>query len=148
MRTSETTTGVVGYCRVMTHGQAPCRTRHIDLGLERNPATDHVTARTLDRSADLGADHFPDDVVELILSLLPNEQPAHPASVSGCGYLPEVRLSGSSTFGAQLAGILGSSYSLAYHFDPALLHHSVKSSRSTSNPLCCSASPTLWSRYR
>src|ERR1035441_8430718 len=38
----------------------------IDLGLGRAPGTDHVTARALRRTRDLGADHFPDDVVELI----------------------------------------------------------------------------------
>jgi luciferase family oxidoreductase group 1 len=106
----------------------------IDLGLGRAPGTDHVTARALRRSADLGADHFPDDVIELIRYLLPNDQPPHPAPVPGSGYLPEVWLLGSSTFSAQLAGILGLPFSFAYHFAPALLDQAVESYRSNFQP--------------
>ena len=91
----------------------------IDLGLGRAPGTDHVTARALRRNLDLGADRFPDDVVELIKYLLPsNGTPTHPFANPGRGYLPEMWLLGSSTFSAQLAGILGLSFSFAYHFAP------------------------------
>jgi luciferase family oxidoreductase group 1 len=106
----------------------------IDLGLGRAPGTDHVTARALRRSADLGADHFPDDVVELIRYLLPNDRPSHPAPVPGSGYLPEIWLLGSSTFSAQLAGILGLPFSFAYHFAPALLDQAVESYRVNFQP--------------
>jgi luciferase family oxidoreductase group 1 len=106
----------------------------IDLGLGRAPGTDHVTARALRRSADLGADHFPDDVVELIRYLLPNESPTHPAPVPGSGYLPEVWLLGSSTFSAQLAGMLGLPFSFAYHFAPALLDQAVAAYRANFQP--------------
>jgi luciferase family oxidoreductase group 1 len=106
----------------------------IDLGLGRAPGTDHVTARALRRSADLGADHFPDDVVELIRYLLPNESPPHPAPVPGSGYLPEVWLLGSSTFSAQLAGMLGLPFSFAYHFAPALLDQAVETYRANFQP--------------
>jgi luciferase family oxidoreductase group 1 len=106
----------------------------IDLGLGRAPGTDHVTARALRRSADLGADHFPDDVVELIRYLLPNESPAHPAPVPGSGYLPEIWLLGSSTFSAQLAGMLGLPFSFAYHFAPALLDQAVAAYRANFQP--------------
>jgi luciferase family oxidoreductase group 1 len=91
----------------------------IDLGLGRAPGTDHVTARALRRTLDLGAESFPDDVVELIKYLLPsNGTPTHPFANPGRGYLPEMWLLGSSTFSAQLAGILGLSFSFAYHFAP------------------------------
>lgn len=91
----------------------------IDLGLGRAPGTDHVTARALRRTLDLGADSFPNDVVELIKYLLPSDAaPAHPFANPGNGYLPEMWLLGSSTFSAQLAGILGLSFSFAYHFAP------------------------------
>jgi luciferase family oxidoreductase group 1 len=106
----------------------------IDLGLGRAPGTDQVTARALRRSADLRADHFPDDVVELIRYLLPNVQPAHPAPVPGAGYLPEIWLLGSSTFSAQLAGMLGLPFSFAYHFAPALLDQAVASYRTHFKP--------------
>jgi luciferase family oxidoreductase group 1 len=113
----------------------------IDLGLGRAPGTDHVTARALRRSADLGADHFPDDVVELIRYLLPNESPTHPAPVPGSGYLPEVWLLGSSTFSAQLAGMLGLPFSFAYHFAPALLDQAVEVYRTNFQPSLLLAEP-------
>jgi len=104
----------------------------IDLGLGRAPGTDHVTARALRRSPDLGADHFPDDVVELINYLLPLEGPVgHPAANPGNGYLPEVWLLGSSTFSAQLAGLLGLPFSFAYHFAPKLVDDALEMYRST-----------------
>ena len=69
------------------------------------PGTDPATARALRRAADLGAEHFPEDVVELLNYLVPQDGPAsHPAPVPGRGYLPQVWLLGSSTFSAQLAG--------------------------------------------
>lgn len=107
----------------------------IDLGLGRAPGTDHVTARALRRSPDLGADHFPDDVVELIKYLLPLEGPVgHPAANPGNGYLPEVWLLGSSTFSAQLAGLLGLPFSFAYHFAPKLVDEAFEIYRTTFRP--------------
>jgi luciferase family oxidoreductase group 1 len=94
----------------------------IDLGLGRAPGTDQVTARALRRTLDLGADSFPNDVVELIKYLLPSDgTPTHPFANPGRGYMPEMWLLGSSTFSAQLAGILGLSFSFAYHFAPQQL---------------------------
>jgi luciferase family oxidoreductase group 1 len=115
----------------------------IDLGIGRAPGTDHVTARALRRSADLNATHFPDDVVELIRYLLPSESPSHPAPVPGSGYLPEVWLLGSSTFSAQLAGMLGLPFSFAYHFAPALLGPAVESYRSRFQPSILLSEPQL-----
>jgi luciferase family oxidoreductase group 1 len=107
----------------------------IDLGLGRAPGTDHVTARALRRTADLGADRFPDDVVELIKYLLPLDgPPPHPFANPGNGYLPEVWLLGSSTYSAQLAGLLGLPFSFAYHFAPTLVDEALKEYRSTFRP--------------
>jgi luciferase family oxidoreductase group 1 len=104
----------------------------IDLGLGRAPGTDHLTARALRRSGDLRADTFPDDVVELISYLLPREgRQTHPFATPGSGYLPEIWLLGSSTFSAQLAGILGLPFSFAYHFAPDLLDQALSIYRST-----------------
>ena len=47
----------------------------IDLGLGRAPGTDPTTARALRRTADLGADTFPEDVVELINYLVDSDGP-------------------------------------------------------------------------
>jgi luciferase family oxidoreductase group 1 len=107
----------------------------IDLGLGRAPGTDHVTARALRRTADLGADRFPDDVVELIKYLLPLDgPPPHPFANPGNGYLPEVWLLGSSTYSAQLAGLLGLPFSFAYHFAPTLVDEALEEYRSTFRP--------------
>jgi luciferase family oxidoreductase group 1 len=107
----------------------------IDLGLGRAPGTDHVTARALRRSLDLGADSFPNDVVELINYLLPSEgAPGHPFANPGRGYLPEMWLLGSSTFSAQLAGILGLSFSFAYHFAPREMDAALAAYRANFQP--------------
>jgi luciferase family oxidoreductase group 1 len=80
----------------------------------------------------LRADTFPDDVVELISYLLPREgRQTHPFATPGSGYLPEIWLLGSSTFSAQLAGILGLPFSFAYHFAPDLLDQALSIYRST-----------------
>ena len=82
-------------------------------------------------SADLGAEQFPEDVVELINYLVDDDGPAtHPAPVPGRGYLPQVWLLGSSTFSAQLAGMLGLPFSFAFHFAPALVDQAVALYRS------------------
>lgn len=106
----------------------------IDLGLGRAPGTDHVTARALRRAADLSATRFPDDVVELIGYLVPREGSVHPLPTPGSGYLPEVWLLGSSTFSAQLAGMLGLPFSFAYHFAPALVDQALDAYRSNFSP--------------
>jgi luciferase family oxidoreductase group 1 len=114
----------------------------IDLGLGRAPGTDHVTARALRRTADLGSDTFPDDVVELISYLLPRDGTAqHPSATPGSGYLPQVWLLGSSTFSAQLAGMLGLPFSFAYHFAPNLLDSALELYRSTFRPSILLESP-------
>ena len=112
----------------------------IDLGLGRAPGTDPQTAQALRRAADRGvpdrgADTFPDDVTELINYLLPREgPPSYPFATPGNGYLPEVWWLGSSTFSAQLAGMLGLPFSFAYHFAPNLLDPALSIYRSTFQP--------------
>ncbi len=107
----------------------------IDLGLGRAPGTDQVTARALRRTGDLGADTFPEDVVELINYLIDTDGPLpHPAPVPGRGYLPEMWLLGSSTFSAQLAGMLGLSFSFAYHFAPDQVDAALEQYRSRFRP--------------
>jgi luciferase family oxidoreductase group 1 len=107
----------------------------IDLGLGRAPGTDHVTARALRRTLELGAEGFPNDVVELIKYLLPADgPPGHPFANPGAGYLPEMWLLGSSTFSAQLAGVLGLSFSFAYHFAPREMDAALATYRSSFQP--------------
>jgi luciferase family oxidoreductase group 1 len=107
----------------------------IDLGLGRAPGTDPRTARALRRRADLGAEHFADDVVELIGYLSETDDPSgHLGAVPGPGYLPEVWLLGSSLFGAELAGMLGLPYSFAYHFAPRLVDEALRLYRGSFAP--------------
>lgn len=107
----------------------------IDLGLGRAPGTDQVTARALRRTGDLSADTFPEDVVELINYLIDTDGPLpHPAPVPGRGYLPEMWLLGSSTFSAQLAGMLGLAFSFAYHFAPDQVDAALEQYRSRFRP--------------
>ena len=117
----------------------------IDLGLGRAPGTDQVTARALRRAQDMNADTFPDDVVELIRYLLPNEgPPAVPSAVPGSGYLPEVWLLGSSLFSAQLAGMLGLPFSFAYHFAPSSSMRRSRLTGRTSARRSFTANPAPW----
>jgi luciferase family oxidoreductase group 1 len=107
----------------------------IDLGLGRAPGTDPHTARALRRTGELGADTFPEDVVELINYLVASDgPPTSPAPVPGRGYLPEMWLLGSSTFSAQLAGLLGLPFSFAYHFAPGLVDQALAQYRSNFRP--------------
>ncbi len=108
----------------------------IDLGLGRAPGTDPFTARALRRSDPVaGADSFPEDVVELINYLVDSDgPPTRPAPVPGRGYLPETWLLGSSTFSAQLAGMLGLPFSFAYHFSPAQVDQALEQYRSNFRP--------------
>jgi luciferase family oxidoreductase group 1 len=103
-----------------------------------------VTARALRRTLDLGADSFPNDVVELIKYLLPSDgAPTHPFANPGSGYLPEMWLLGSSTFSAQLAGILGLSFSFAYHFAPRELDAALATYRENFQPSIVLSEPRV-----
>lgn len=91
----------------------------IDLGLGRAPGTDMMTARALRRNLEAGADSFPQDVVELLGYFRPAEENQRVRAVPGEGQDVKVWILGSSTYGAQLAAILGLPYAFASHFAPA-----------------------------
>ena len=93
----------------------------IDLGLGRAPGTDMLTARALRRNLDAGVDNFPQDVVELINYFAPAEPGQRVRAVPGEGEDVEVWMLGSSTYGAQLAAMLGLPYAFASHFAPDAL---------------------------
>jgi luciferase family oxidoreductase group 1 len=93
----------------------------IDLGLGRAPGTDQPTARALRRHLSGGADTFPQDVVELLRYFEPAGPGQAVRAVPGAGLDIEPWILGSSTFGAQLAAILGLPYAFASHFAPGEL---------------------------
>ncbi|PWR23584.1 LLM class flavin-dependent oxidoreductase [Zavarzinia compransoris] len=92
----------------------------IDLGLGRAPGTDQRTLRALRRHPD-SADNFPQDVLEL-QALFAAPAPGQAVqAVPGAGLQVPLWILGSSTFGAQLAAMLGLPYAFASHFAPESL---------------------------
>jgi luciferase family oxidoreductase group 1 len=91
----------------------------IDLGLGRAPGTDMATARALRRNLESGADTFPQDVVELLDWFKPAVEGQRVRAVPGEGQDVKLWILGSSTYGAQLAAMLGLPYAFASHFAPA-----------------------------
>ena len=90
----------------------------IDLGLGRAPGTDMMTARALRRNLDAGVDSFSQDVVELANYFQPAEPDQRIRAVPGEGRNVPLWILGSSTYGAQLAAMLGLPYAFASHFAP------------------------------
>lgn len=106
----------------------------IDLGLGRAPGTDMATARALRRNLQGDIDSFPQDVVELINYFAPAEPGQRIRAVPGEGEEVEVWMLGSSTYGAQLAAMLGLPYAFASHFAPAEMEHATDIYRSRFQP--------------
>jgi luciferase family oxidoreductase group 1 len=103
----------------------------VDLGIGRAPGTDQITARALRRTADLSAERFPEDLVELIGYFTgASDQLAMP----GRGLMPELWLLGSSLFSAQLAGMLGIPFSFAHHFSPRFTEPALDQYRASFRP--------------
>jgi len=106
----------------------------IDLGLGRAPGTDMLTARALRRNLEAGADNFPQDVVELINYFAPATADQRVRAVPGEGENVPVWILGSSTYGAQLAAMLGLPYAFASHFAPAELERALDIYRARFEP--------------
>ena len=115
----------------------------IDLGLGRAPGTDMLTARALRRNLDAGVDNFPQDVVELINYFAPAEPGQRVRAVPGEGQEVAVWILGSSTYGAQLAAMLGLPYAFASHFAPGDMQHAIDIYRSRFQPSERLAKPHL-----
>lgn len=91
----------------------------IDLGLGRAPGTDQRTARALRRSLDMGADSYPQDVLELMAYLGPARPGAAVRAIPGEGSNVPIWLLGSSLSSARLAARYGLPFAFASHFAPA-----------------------------
>ncbi len=105
----------------------------IDLGLGRAPGTDQRTWRALRRDP-AASDRFPQDVLEL-QALLGPLRPDNPIqAVPGTGTNVPLWILGSSTFGAQLAAMLGLPYAFASHFAPDQLMSALQAYRSRFQP--------------
>jgi luciferase family oxidoreductase group 1 len=101
----------------------------IDLGLGRAPGTDQRTLRALRRDP-AAADSFPQDVLELQALLGPLQPGQAVQAVPGTGLGVPLWILGSSTFGAQLAAMLGLPYAFASHFAPDALMQALNVYRS------------------
>ncbi|MBR0654696.1 LLM class flavin-dependent oxidoreductase [Plastoroseomonas arctica] len=93
----------------------------IDLGLGRAPGSDQLAARAMRRTLANDVDAFPRDVVELLGYFEPAEPGQALQAVPGAGLAVDVWILGSSTYGAQLAAMLGLPYAFASHFAPDLM---------------------------
>lgn len=105
----------------------------IDLGVGRAPGTDPATMQALRRGMG-GGDHFPEDVVELLDFLGPEQIGQRVRAVPGMGTNVPVWMLGSSLFGAQLAAHLGLPYAFASHFAPDMLGEAVEIYRARFRP--------------
>ena len=97
----------------------------IDLGLGRAPGTDQRTAHALRRTLNSGADNFPNDIVELLSYFGPERTDQPVRAYPGTGLGVPLWILGSSTYGAQLAAMLGLPYAFASHFAPAELDNAL-----------------------
>ncbi len=96
----------------------------IDLGLGRAPGSDQFTAAALRRDEARVAD-FPREVQELQAFLAPAQPGQRVQAVPGAGSEVPLWILGSSTFGAQLAAVLGLPYAFASHFAPDALEQAL-----------------------
>ncbi|MBC7949193.1 MAG: LLM class flavin-dependent oxidoreductase [Chitinophagaceae bacterium] len=106
----------------------------IDLGIGRAPGSDPLTSYALRRNIKGDINDFPNDVMELINYLGPRNESVKVRAIPGEGTKVPVWLLGSSTFSAQLAGILGLPFAFASHFAPAQLHEALQVYRTHFKP--------------
>jgi len=112
----------------------------IDLGLGRAPGTDGLTVRALRRELE-GADHFPQDVLELQAFLGPVQPGQRVEAVPGSDTNVPLWILGSSLYGAQLAAELGLPYGFASHFAPQALDAALRIYRQRFQPSKQQATP-------
>jgi len=98
----------------------------IDLGLGRAPGTDQLTTRALRRELNDDEGQFPRNVQELLALLAPAGENQKVRAVPGSGSNVPVWLLGSSTFSAQLSGMLGLPFAFASHFAPQRLLEAIE----------------------
>jgi luciferase family oxidoreductase group 1 len=106
----------------------------IDLGIGRAPGTDQLTAQALRRTLAGNIDAFPNDVVELMHYFQAAVPDQAVRAVPGAGLDVPVWILGSSTYGAQLAAMLGLPYAFASHFAPADMDAAVRIYRERFRP--------------
>ena len=112
----------------------------VDLGLGRAPGSDQRVAQAMRRTLASGAEHFPQDVMELQAYLAGDERLGFKAT-PGEGADVEIWILGSSLYGAQLAAALGLPYAFASHFAPDALSEALAIYRRDFRPSAQLAKP-------
>jgi luciferase family oxidoreductase group 1 len=115
----------------------------VELGLGRAPGSDQVTARAMRRTLIADVDQFPQDVVELMGYFQPAEPGQMVQAIPGAGLEVPIWILGSSTYGAQLAAILGLPFAFASHFAPAMMMQAVAIYRQRFRPSAQLAAPNV-----
>ena len=93
----------------------------IDLGLGRAPGGDFQTMRALRRDLQQSGEDFPALLAELRSYLGPESPDQAVRAYPGQGSSVPITVLGSSTYGAQVAALLGLPYAFAAHFAPEYL---------------------------
>ncbi len=106
----------------------------IDLALGRAPGSDQVAARAMRRNLDSSGDEFPQDVLELQRYFQPGQPGQSLRAVPGEGLQVPLWILGSSTYGAQLAAMLGLPYGFASHFAPQMMMQAIQVYRANFRP--------------
>lgn len=106
----------------------------IDLGLGRAPGTDQLTAMALRRNLEGAGEDFAQNLAELREYLSADNASSRVRAIPGEGLDIPIWLLGSSTYSAQLAGILGLPFSFASHFAPNLLFTALQVYRDSFRP--------------
>ncbi|MBU8545591.1 MULTISPECIES: LLM class flavin-dependent oxidoreductase [Roseomonadaceae] len=112
----------------------------IDLGLGRAPGTDQHAAQAMRRSL-VREDDFPRDVMELMAYFEPAQPGQALRAVPGEGLAVQPWILGSSTYGAQLAAVLGLPYAFASHFAPGQMRDAMAIYRERFRPSAHLAAP-------
>jgi luciferase family oxidoreductase group 1 len=128
-----TTTIRVGSGGIMLPNHAPLIVAE-QFGTLETPGTDQVTAHALRRDLQGNVEDFPNNVAELQQYLSASNSSSKVRAVPGEGQDIPIWILGSSTFGAQLAGMLGLPYAFASHFAPAALQVALKVYRDSFTP--------------
>ena len=115
----------------------------VELGLGRAPGSDQITAQAMRRNLQGEVDEFPQDVVELMSYFQPVQPGQHVQAVPGAGLQVPIWILGSSTYGAQLAAILGLPFAFASHFAPAMMMQAIAIYRERFRPSAQLAAPNV-----
>jgi luciferase family oxidoreductase group 1 len=118
----------------------------IDLGLGRAPGSDQRVAQAIRRTLETDPNAFPRDVLEL-QSYFADDGHTGIRATPGAGAKVDLWILGSSTFGAQLAAMLGLPFAFASHFAPDALDQAVAIYRRDFRPSSALAKPHMMAGF-